>query len=70
MIELGLPRSLAVPTSGMGLCVKCGQERLLDLDGMVIWHPSMETHKARYNDEGDKQRGCLGTGLPPSKVTR
>jgi hypothetical protein len=33
---------------------------------MVMWHPSKEKHKSRYNDEGDRRRGCLGAGLPPA----
>lgn len=64
---LGIPRSLVEPTSGMGKCTKCGERKLLDIDGMVMWHPSKETHKSRYNDEGDKRRGCLGAGLPPAR---
>lgn len=62
--ELGMPNSLAEPATGTGKCTRCGEVKLLDQDGMIMWHPSKEIHSQRYNDESDKRRGCLGTGLP------
>src|SRR5215469_2007678 len=60
ILERGIPRSLAEPATGVGRCTRCGEEKLLDQDGMIMWHPSEEDHRQRYNDEGDRQRGCLG----------